>query len=275
MRESQGSTTSRDGTRIGWTRTGEGSPLVLVHGTTADRLRWSPLVPELSSRFTVIAVDRRGRGLSEAGGDYHVEREFEDVASVVTTINDELGAVHLLGHSYGALCSLEAALRVDASALASLILYEPPMPEDGAPTDVLERIDAALDAGDPDRALREFFAEIALLPDETIDLLAAAPSWQRRMENAHTLHRELQLTYTIEPDRVASISAPTLFLIGGESPAEITEPIDRLAEALPNATTVVLEGQHHNAMDTAPDLFLRTVLSWLDPRRSGTPIAPP
>lgn len=267
MRESQGSTTSPDGTRIGWSRTGEGPPLVLVHGTTADRLRWSPLVPELSKRCTVVAVDRRGRGLSEPGGAYDIEREFEDVAGVVTAINAELGPVHLLGHSYGGLCSLEAALRVDASALASLILYEPPMPEEGTPADVLERIDAALNAGNPDRALRVFFAEVAFLPDETIDVLAAAPSWQRRMENAHTLHREEKLTYTLEPARMASLAVPTLLVTGSESPPEILEPIGRLAEALPNATTVVLEGQHHNAMDTAPELFLETVLSWIDSAR--------
>ena len=51
---------SKDGTSIGWVRTGDGPPLVLVHGTTADRTRWKPVLPALEDRFTVYAVDRRG-----------------------------------------------------------------------------------------------------------------------------------------------------------------------------------------------------------------------
>jgi hypothetical protein len=35
-----GYATSRDGTRIAFERSGVGPPLVLVHGTSADRTRW-------------------------------------------------------------------------------------------------------------------------------------------------------------------------------------------------------------------------------------------
>jgi pimeloyl-ACP methyl ester carboxylesterase len=54
--------TSKDGTRITYRRSGEGPPLVLVHGTAADHGRWRPVLPALEERFTVYAVDRRGRG---------------------------------------------------------------------------------------------------------------------------------------------------------------------------------------------------------------------
>src|SRR5690349_18162579 len=97
---------SKDGTSIAFTRSGSGPPLVLVHGTTADHTRWAPILPELETRFTVHAVDRRGRGGSGDGPRYALDREFDDIAAVV----DAIGApVMLLGHSYGAICSLEAA----------------------------------------------------------------------------------------------------------------------------------------------------------------------
>jgi pimeloyl-ACP methyl ester carboxylesterase len=63
----------------------------------------------LEQRFTVYAVDRRGRGQSGDSPVYSIEREYEDIAAVVESIREP---VNLLGHSYGALCSLEAALRV-------------------------------------------------------------------------------------------------------------------------------------------------------------------
>src|SRR3970040_231447 len=98
--------TSKDGTPIACEKTGSGPPLVLVHGTTANHTRWAPVLPALSKRFSVYACDRRGRGASGDASPYALEREFEDVAAVVDGIG---GPVDLLGHSYGAICSLEAA----------------------------------------------------------------------------------------------------------------------------------------------------------------------
>jgi pimeloyl-ACP methyl ester carboxylesterase len=103
---SQEIVTSKDGTRIACFRSGEGPPLVLVHGTAADHGRWRPVLPAFEERFTVCAVDRRGRGGSGDSDDYAIEREFEDVAAVVDSLGEP---VNLLGHSYGALCALEAS----------------------------------------------------------------------------------------------------------------------------------------------------------------------
>lgn len=58
---------SRDGTEIAWWTTGEGPPLLLVHGTTADHTRWRPLLPHLERHVTVHAMDRRDRGASGDG----------------------------------------------------------------------------------------------------------------------------------------------------------------------------------------------------------------
>lgn len=58
---------SRDGTEIGYWTTGAGPALVLVHGTLGDHTRWAVLLPHRESRFTVHAMDRRGRG---ASGDH-------------------------------------------------------------------------------------------------------------------------------------------------------------------------------------------------------------
>lgn len=77
------STTSTDGTTITYQRSGLGTPLVLVHGTAADHRRWAPVLPSFEQRFTVCAVDRRGRGSSGDTAGYSVEREFDDVAAVV------------------------------------------------------------------------------------------------------------------------------------------------------------------------------------------------
>jgi pimeloyl-ACP methyl ester carboxylesterase len=112
---------SRDGTEIAAWRSGSGPPLVLVHGGTTDHTNWDGVVSELGRHFTVYAMDRRGRGGSGDAPTYAVEREFEDVATIVDRLG---GPVHLMGHSYGALCALEATRLT--SNIAKLVLYEPP-----------------------------------------------------------------------------------------------------------------------------------------------------
>ena len=50
------------GTPLAYWLCGKGPPPVLVHGTAADHSRWRPVLPALEERFTVYAIDRRGRG---------------------------------------------------------------------------------------------------------------------------------------------------------------------------------------------------------------------
>jgi pimeloyl-ACP methyl ester carboxylesterase len=64
---SQETVTAVDGTPIAYWRSGEGSPLVLVHGTAADHGRWRPVLPVFGERFTVCAVDRRRRPARSRG----------------------------------------------------------------------------------------------------------------------------------------------------------------------------------------------------------------
>jgi pimeloyl-ACP methyl ester carboxylesterase len=101
---------SREGSEIPYWTSGEGRPLVLVHGTTADHTRWRPLLPYLEPHATVYAMDRRGRGANGGGPDCDVAREYEDVAAVIDAAAEACGsAVDVLGHSFGG--SVRSALR--------------------------------------------------------------------------------------------------------------------------------------------------------------------
>ncbi len=254
--------TSKDGTRIAYSRSGSGPPLVLVHGTTADRGRWVRLIPELEPHFTVYALDRRGRGGSGDAVKYAIEREFEDVAAVIDAIGEP---VFLLGHSYGAICSLEASVLTDK--VRRLVLYEPPIPIDGPvyPSGVPERIQALVDGGNPEAALEVFFREVVRMPDREFEVYRTLPTWKARITLAPTIPRELTIerSYRFQPERFARFSIPTLLLLGGDSPRMFRQAIDMVNAALVTSRIVVMPGQQHVAMDTAPELFLKEVSGFL------------
>ena len=255
--------TSKDGTTIACWRSGKGSPLVLVHGTSADHSRWTPVLPAFEQHFAVYTLDRRGRGGSSDSGDYAIEREFEDVAAVVDSLGEP---VNLLGHSYGAVCALEAALLT--RNLRKLVLYEPGMNVTGEqiyPPGFIDRIDALLEAGDRDAVISTMFSDLVRMPHEEMEYLRSLPAWQERVKAAHTVPRELRAdeAYRFDPERFGDLGVPTLLLSGGDSPAFLKAADKAVDETLPNCRIVVMPGQGHAAMDTGTDLFTKEVVHFL------------
>jgi pimeloyl-ACP methyl ester carboxylesterase len=253
---------SADGTPIGVMWSGSGPPLVLVHGTAADHTRWRRVAPLLERHFTVFAMDRRGRGSSGDAAHYAILREAEDVAAVVDHVGS---AVNLLGHSYGAICALEGALRTDN--LRRLVLYEPPIPTGSeiVPPGVRGRIEELVANGKREEALLVFFGEVVRLPESQLDLMRAQPSWAARVAAAHTVSREanVEAGYRADFDRIRMLNVPTLLLLGGDSPRFFRDATARLHEALPDSRVHEMPGQRHVAMDAIPEQFAEAICSFL------------
>jgi pimeloyl-ACP methyl ester carboxylesterase len=112
-----------------------------------------------------------------------------------------------------------------------------------------------------------FFREVLGAPPEELAMIRSLPNWPNRVAAAHTLPRELQASgdYVFRPERWREMRAPTLLLLGGDSPVAFHVATHAVQQALPDSRTAVLPGQQHTAMNTAPDLFLAEVLRFLEP----------
>jgi pimeloyl-ACP methyl ester carboxylesterase len=94
--------------RLAYHRTGQGEPLVLLHGQGLSRHSWDPIIAQLSSERDVIAVDLPGHGETprqpKGAGNAPV-----DLAVAVVELLDELGleSVHVAGNSTGGWVALE------------------------------------------------------------------------------------------------------------------------------------------------------------------------
>jgi pimeloyl-ACP methyl ester carboxylesterase len=255
-------TKSPDGTTLSCRVAGIGSPLVLIHGAGNTSARWNPIVPLLEQDFSLYALDRRGRGESEDTAPYALQREFEDVVSVVDAIGRP---VDVLGHSFGAICALEAAL--GTKNIRKLILYEPPIPVNGpsSPTGMVDRMDALLRVGDRDGVVTTMMIELIGISSKDVESLRNSPAWTGRLAVSHTLPRELRAVdnYRFDAGRFRHLNLPTLLMLGEKSPPVFKTATEMLTSALPPNRTVVLKGQQHVAIDTAPSLFAQEVLSFL------------
>ena len=266
--------TSRDGTQIGYWSSGQGPPLLLVHGVLGDHSRWDALRPHLEPTFTVHAMDRRGRGASGDAPKYAAEREFEDVTAVVAAAAEEAGApVAVYGHSGGASFALGAAALTPN--VGRLVLYEPAVNTlDLLPPGLLERLDGLLAVDEPEAVVETFCREVLHMTDEQLDAYRQQPSWPARIAAAHTLPRELRIPpeRLFDADRAATATAPTLLLEGSETPHGFKAAIRDVAAALPDARIATLDGHGHTADVLAPELVTTELLAFLrEPNRPPCP----
>jgi pimeloyl-ACP methyl ester carboxylesterase len=253
--------TSYDGTPIAYYRSGAGSPLILVPGTgAANPVAWTAALPALEEHFCVYALDRRGHGASGDSPIYAIEREYEDIVAVVDSLGEP---AHVLGHSFGGLLALEAALLT--RNIGKLILYEPGLGGSLYPEGFLDRLQALLDTGDREGALIAHYREnVGMQPDE-IEQFRSSPAWPVRLAIAHTLPREMRAEegYRFDAQRFKDLDIPILLLQGGDSPNLLKAGNETLNAALPNSRIAMMPGQQHIAMYTAPDLFQQAVLTFL------------
>jgi len=253
---------SKDDTMISYDCEGEGPTLLIVHGGTGDRTRWTPLFPLFASQFTVCAMDRRGHGESEPGSNYSLQKEFEDVLAVV---NSRPGPVFVLGHSIGGVFALQAALLTNK--ISKLVLYEPPL-QDGDHTAVADQMEKMIQSGKREQALETFLKEIVQVSPKEIEMMKARPTWPKRVASIDIQIREIRALskYSFDAERITKLKTPTLLLAGGNTPSpQLKQATELLMNTLPNRTLIVFEGQEHNAMDTIPQRFAEVVSKFLQP----------
>jgi len=252
---------STDGVEISVQKAGSGPSLLLVHGALLNgSISWGAVIPQFAQRFTVYAMDRRGRAPSGDGKDYSLSLEADDIAAVAAAIGQP---VTLLAHSYGALATLDALERL--KGVTQVILYEPPVivaPMGEQSDRILANMDRALAAGDRAEVVTTFLRDQVQAPAERLAGFQSSPIWPVVLEIASTLPRESRTvnTYRNWDDRLSKCTLPVTLLLGSETTSMLKEGSIYVSKTIPGCRLVVLEGQGHAAMMEAPDLFVAKVL---------------
>jgi pimeloyl-ACP methyl ester carboxylesterase len=257
-----------DGVAIAEFVSGQGRPLVVVHGTTSDHTTWQIMLPLLQPHMTVHLVDRRGRGASGDRADYALAMEYADVAAVVDAAAAASGGpVDLLGHSYGGNIAFGAATLT--ANIRKLALYEgwpaPNIAHRSTSPELMNRLESLLAQGRNEQVLEAFYRDLVLMSEEEINELKATPSWPARVAAAHTIPRELRAfgAQAFDPAMAARIAVPVLLIVGADSPDEIKADPEVVAAALPRSAMCVLPGQRHMAHITDPEGLAKALVAFL------------
>jgi pimeloyl-ACP methyl ester carboxylesterase len=240
---------------LAYTRRGQGTPLVLLHGYPLDNHLWDGVAPLLENTFDLILPDLRGFGKSTTVDSPYT---MDDYASDIAGLLDQLGIqkAAIVGHSMGGYVALAFARlypeRVSGLGLvSSQALADPPDRKEGrykSAADVSDNgIGGVVETMTPkftsDERLQGLARE-AMERQQPAAFIGALKAMAERMDSTPLL---------------SSFKFPVV-IIHGETDALI--PIDRAREvkkAIPHAQLVELNGAGHMPMMEAKEETARAL----------------
>ncbi len=260
--------------RIHYEISGDGPPMVLIHGGMLDLHMWDPQMEAFTARHRVVRYDASSHGRSITPPDAYFDHE--DLDRLLTHLGIDRAV--LVGLSMGGRIAIDFALehpgRVEALVLVGPGLggYRFASPEaQAARPELIE----AWGAGDWDRVTEIFqrqWTDGPHRPPEEVD--PEVRETVRAMIRS-TLERaaEGQVTEgrTMDPpaiDRLAELDVPTLVIVGELDMPDIHEIADLIVAANPNAERIDIDEVAHMVNLEKPEEFNRVVLGFLD-RHSG------
>ena len=277
-----------DSTALYLREVGSGPPIIVLHGgPDFDHSYLLPDLDRLADGYHLIYYDQRGRGRSATGvrpEDVSFASDVDDVLRVV----DHLGAgpVSLLGHSWGALLALAAAMHAPAR-VARLILLDPApasaldltvsrtsyLASLGSAAEEQQAIiaSAAYQGGDPAATLARYrihfqhASPAAAAVDRVLASLEQA--FERQGPDGIRLAQAIEARLLAETwdddrfdliERARGLHVPTSIIMGAQDliPIEVGR---RLADAIPEARLVLLESCGHFSYLERPDEVRRAI----------------
>lgn len=100
-----------NGRRIYYEETGEGAPLLLLHGNTASSRMYEDIARRYSSDFRVILIDFLGHGRSDRLDEFPTDLWYEEGRQIAEFLREKgYTDARIIGSSGGALAAINAAL---------------------------------------------------------------------------------------------------------------------------------------------------------------------
>jgi pimeloyl-ACP methyl ester carboxylesterase len=241
-------------------------PLVLLHDVLTTSYAWRHVVPKFAMSRRVIAIDLPGTGESdrpapEPAHGYALSWMSDAIADTLATM--ELAHVDVMGQGFGgtlaAWFASEHPAGVGRLVLAAPFVWRPAMSREqrlaGVPAfgdRVFDRVYRRVD-------LRRTLASWLSAP-ELVDPVALDVYWDRleRSGGVPALCAILRRLDQLEPlrERLPAALAPTLVVWGDRDVVVPPEQAEKVAELLPHASWMIVDGCAHAIAEDRPDRLI-------------------
>jgi len=266
-----------DGERLHLKVSGDGPPLVMLHGWTASHAEWFPYLAELNKRHTVYRWDARGHGGHplQTGNMPTVSRMARDLANLLDhyALND----VCAVGHSMGALTLWQYIRDFGCSRLSRLCLIDqsPKLVTDASwhngiygdfDTSKAQRFANDLESDFTETVLRLGAHGLNRRAREKYEANAAgwekARNWLRELDAKPLIACWQSLTEADYRLVLGEISIPALLIYGGESNFYHASTAHFVRDNIPNALLHIYEGTDHSPHQWQRERFTRDLLAF-------------
>jgi 3-oxoadipate enol-lactonase len=229
--------------------------VTLVHAIGLDHTMWDDLAARLRRKYTVVRIDVRGHGRSDArDGRYSLAELADDVAAVLDSHSIE--KTHYVGLSLGGMIgqafALQHAARLKKLVLACTSSYYGPEGAamwNGRVKTVTESGTAAL----ADASMQRFFSEaFRAAHPATVEKYKARLIATGAKGYAGCSHALAALNFSND---LAKIAAPTLVIAGELDVGTPPAMSEALARGIPNARMTTIAGAAHLAAVEKPEEF--------------------
>ena len=253
-----------DGARIFYEVAGDGPPMLLLHGYPLSGALFARVREPLEDDFTVITVDHRGYGLSEAPG---IPDAIEVYATDALAVLDHLGVEEAIigGMSMGGPITL-SMYDMAPERFTGMVLIDTTAAPAGPPEAGLWRgIEEVIAANGLDPVIT------ALLPDmltgETRLSEPAISEYLREVMQGATVEagRGGALALAQRPDftgLLGKIDVPTLILVGTEDSLYPIQVARDMAASISNASLAIIPGGSHAAIFEAAGRSASAIEAW-------------
>jgi pimeloyl-ACP methyl ester carboxylesterase len=224
-----GKTVSLPGLEMHYVDSGEGEPLVLLHGILQSGQVYDPLVEALDGRYRTIAVDLRGHGLStNPAGTFTFRQSSLDIFALL----DELGIERFraIGYSAGAETLLHMAT-AQPDRIEAMVLI-------GSGTYLTAECRETLAKIDPDATPEASWNHYRTVHRHGDDQIRSLLEITRDLKDSYG-----DIAFT--PARLATIGARTLLIQGDRDYCFPLSMTVEMQQAIPDASVWVLPGAGH------------------------------
>ncbi|PSP51053.1 3-oxoadipate enol-lactone hydrolase [Halobacteriales archaeon QH_3_68_24] len=227
----------------------DGDPVVFIEGLAYGTWMWNRQRDPLSEEYHTVVFDNRGTGESDTPeGPYTVPEMAGDLDAVLDDAG--LNGVHLVGASLGGMIAQEYALGSDRVRSLALLCTTPGGDEAvPIPDETLARMLEVPGEYGPAETIRykmrpAFTEEFRTENPDVVDRIVEWRLETDPSEDAYEWQSAAASTFDAS-DRLADLDVPTLVLHGTADQVLPVENADLLAEAIPDATLVTVEGGSH------------------------------